>query len=72
MRRFIPHRHELVIFGCLAILFAVVVSMIHPQTSDLGMAGLGAPMFLVAAVLGLRRSPQWTTPVVEETESEEG
>ena len=70
MRRFVPSTSELAIFGALALVFAVVVSQINPQRTDLGAATLAMPMFLVAAVLGLRKSPLWTMSAQAEAEAE--
>ena len=72
MRRFVPSIRELVIFAALAVVFAVIVTRIHPQIADLGAAGLACPMFLVAAVLGLKRSPLWTMSAQpQESENDE-
>jgi len=73
MRRFVPSARELSIFACLAVIFSVIVHQIHavqPQTADLGAAGLAVPIFLVAAVLGLRRSPLWTMSAQVEAEAD--
>ncbi|HEX8522686.1 MAG TPA: hypothetical protein VF669_10550 [Tepidisphaeraceae bacterium] len=70
MRRFIPHVHELALFAALAVAFSAAVHLMNPKSADLSLMTLGAPMFLVAAILGLRRSPLWTR-VAEETESDE-
>ena len=71
MRRFVPSAHELLIFGFLALLFAILVQQIQPHIADLGAAGLACPMFLVAAILGLRKSPLWTMQAQAEAELEE-
>ncbi len=70
MRRFVPSSSELAVFAILALLFSVIVYHIQPQTMDLGAAGLAIPLFFVAAVLGLRRSPLWTmsAQIIEESE----
>ena len=68
MRRFVPSTSELAVFGALALVFAVVVTQINPTRMDLGAAGLAMPMFLVAAVLGLRKSPLWTMSAQAEAE----
>lgn len=71
MRRFIPHLHELALFALLAIVFSTIVHVFVPQGTDLSLAAFGAPMFLVAAVLGLRRSPLWTgAQVAEDADSD--
>ena len=73
MRRFVPSSRELLIFAGLAVIFSVIVHHIHvvqPQTADLGAAGLAVPIFLVAAVLGLRRSPLWTMSAQADADAE--
>jgi hypothetical protein len=59
MRRLLPSRVELVIFATMAVLCAAIVSVFQMSAHDLGFAALGGPVFLVAAVMGLRRSPVW-------------
>jgi hypothetical protein len=71
MRRFVPSAHELLIFAFLAVLFSILVQQIQPHIADLGAAGLACPMFLVAAVLGLRKSPLWTMQAQTEAEVDE-
>jgi hypothetical protein len=70
MRRFVPSVRELLIFAILAVIFSIIVHQIQPQTMDLGAAGLAVPLFLVAAVLGLRRSPLWTMSAQAEAEAD--
>jgi hypothetical protein len=70
MRRFVPSTSELAVFAILALVFAVVVMQINPQRMDLGTAGLAMPMFLVAAVLGLRKSPLWTMSAPAQAEAD--
>ena len=70
MRRFVPSAAELMVFAFLALLFSLIVNQIQPHIADLGAAGLACPMFLVAAVLGLRKSPLWTMHAQAEAESE--
>ena len=60
MRRLLPSRAEIVIFAVLAVLCTIIVSMVRPNSHDLGFAALAGPIFLVAACMGLRRSPAWT------------
>jgi hypothetical protein len=60
MRRLLPSRVELAIFAVLALICAALVALFQPNTHDLGFAALAGPVFLFAAVLGLRRSPVWT------------
>ena len=59
MRRLLPSPVEIAIFATLAVVCAGVVMTIQPARSDLGFAFLAAPIFLFAAVMGLRRSPTW-------------
>ncbi len=59
MKRLLPSRMELAVFSVLAVVFATIVSLGQAAQHDLWLAGLAAPLFIFAAVLGLRRSPQW-------------
>ena len=59
MRRLLPSRVEIAIFAVLALIAAAVVGQFHASATDLGFAGFAGPIFLFAAVLGLRRSPAW-------------
>jgi hypothetical protein len=69
MRRLLPSRVEVAIFATLAILCSAIVATFQPTTSDLRFAALACPVFLVAAVMGLRRSPAWQ--VVEDDDAVE-
>jgi len=60
MRRLLPSRIELTIFATAAILCSAFVHAFQPSTSDLRFAALACPIFLSAAVMGLRKSPTWT------------
>ena len=60
MRRLLPSRTELAIFATLAVICSAFVHTFAPSTSDLRFAALAFPVFLVAAVMGLRKSPTWT------------
>ena len=60
MRRLLPSRVEIAIFATLALICAALVAMFQPNTHDLGFAAMAGPIFLVAACMGLRRSPAWT------------
>lgn len=71
MRRLLPSRIELAIFATLAVILATVVAQFHPGRHDIGTAALIAPTFVFAAVLGLRRSPQWAKPADIESETDE-
>jgi hypothetical protein len=70
MRRLLPSRVEIAIFATLALICAALVALFQPNTHDLGFAGIAGPLFLVAACMGLRRSPVWT--VVDEADDEVG
>jgi hypothetical protein len=70
MRRLIPSTVELAIFATLALLCAAIVAAFAPNTSDLRFAALAGPVFLTAAVMGLRRSPTWTILPSEEADEE--
>jgi len=70
MRRLLPSRVEVMIFATLAVLCSIVVAAFHPNTSDLRFAALACPVFLIAAVMGLRRSPAWTIAPGEEPDDE--
>jgi hypothetical protein len=59
MKRLLPSRKELAIFAMLAVLLSGVVSLFQVTQHDLLLAGFAVPLFIFAAVLGLRRSPQW-------------
>ena len=59
MRRLIPSRVEMIIFAVLAVLCAALVAFFQPAKHDLGFAAMAGPLFLVAACMGLRRSPVW-------------
>jgi hypothetical protein len=59
MRRLIPSRVEIAIFAALAVVCAALVAIFQPAQHDLGFAAMAGPLFLVAACMGLRRSPVW-------------
>ena len=60
MRRLLPSAVELAIFATVALLCSAFVHWFQPSTSDLRFAALAGPIFLIAAVMGLRKSPTWT------------
>lgn len=62
MRRLLPSWTELAIILTLAIVGAGVVATFKLSHRDLGLAALAAPVFIVSAVMGLRRSPAWQGP----------
>ncbi len=71
MRRLLPSRVELAIFATLAFILATVVAEFQPGRHDIGTAALIAPTFVFAAIMGLRRSPQWAKPTEIESETVE-
>jgi hypothetical protein len=66
MRHLLPSGVEFMIFAALAVLCAGIVSVFQVNVHDLGLAALGGPIFLVAAVMGLRRSPVWQMDEVDD------
>ena len=60
MRRLLPSRTEVIIFAALAVVCTGVVSIFQQNAHDLGFAALAAPVFLICACMGLRKSPVWT------------
>ena len=66
MRRLIPSGVEIAIFATLALICAALVGSFRPSTSDLGFAALAGPIFLIAACMGLRRSPAWTSSATDD------
>ena len=70
MRRLLPSRVEMMIFATLALICTAMVGLFHPHTADLGVAAMAGPIFLVAAVMGLRRSPVWTVLPGEESDEQ--
>ncbi len=60
MRRLLPRFHEMVLFALAAIIAALVVVQVHPDSHDLAIASAAFPLFLMAALMGLRRSPAWS------------
>jgi hypothetical protein len=70
MRRLLPSAVELAIFATLALLCTAFVSRMNAGSHDLGFAALAGPVFLVAAVMGLRRSPVWTMSISDEASDE--
>jgi len=56
MRQFLPSTREIVIFAAVSISMAVLVStMTSSSQHDLGLSFLAMPLFVFAAVLGLRK-----------------
>jgi hypothetical protein len=70
MRRLLPSAVEIAIFAALAVLCAAIVARFQANTSDLRFAALACPVFLCAAVMGLRKSPVWTRMPAEDVEDD--
>jgi uncharacterized membrane protein YbaN (DUF454 family) len=68
MKRLLPSRTELAIFGCLAVLCTGIVG-INKIPQDLMLPLLSIPVFIFAAVMGLRRSPQWVEPATDDDDA---
>ena len=66
MKRLLPSRTELAILATLAVLCAAIAGM---GETDLGLSMTAVPLFIFAAVMGLRRSPQWTMDANETDEN---
>ena len=56
MKKLLPRRTELAIFGALAIVCGGVVSSVPVQ--DVGLSLLSIPIFIGSAMMGMRRSGQ--------------
>jgi hypothetical protein len=54
--RYIPSRLEIFIFALLAIFFAALVMNLRVSAHDLGLSFFAMPLFIFAAVMGLRRN----------------
>lgn len=70
MRQLLPSGIELAIFATMALICAAMVANFNPGVSDLGFAALAGPIFLLAACMGLRRSPAWTLGQSDNTDQE--
>jgi hypothetical protein len=64
MKRYIPHRVELFVFLAMAVISAIIVSIAAQR--DVALFACTLPMFLVAALLGFRRSELGRVRVVDE------
>lgn len=60
MRTFLPNRAELLFFGLLSVLCAVLV--LHAPAQDVWLSLLGMPVFFVAAMMGMRRRDRNANP----------
>ena len=57
MRQLLPSLRELVIFAAVSLALAIVVSTVLASSAhDLGFSFLAMPLFVFAAVLGLRKN----------------
>lgn len=70
MRSLLPSRTELAIFGTIAVLCTGIIGADAIPT-DLMFPLLAMPVFVIAAVMGLRRSPQWVEPTGDEAGNDE-
>ncbi len=70
MKKVLPSRTELAIFGALAVIcMGIMGEGVIPH--DLMFPLLSMPVFVFAAVMGLRRSPQWAEPASDEGAGDE-
>lgn len=65
MRSLLPSRTELAILGTLAVVCTGIMG-VGAIPHDLMLPLLSMPVFVIAAVMGLRRSPQWAEPASDE------
>ena len=70
MRSLLPSRTELAIFGTIAVLCTGIIGADAIPT-DLMFPLLAMPVFVIAAIMGLRRSPQWADPAAADDGSDE-
>lgn len=67
MKRFIPARAELIFFVVLAVVCGGIVKL--SPSHDYALAVLAMPVFLIASLMGLRRSGAFSAvPVAEDEE----
>ena len=64
MKSLLPSRTELAILGALAVVCTGIMG-VGAIPHDLMLPLLSMPVFVIAAVMGLRRSPQWADPAGE-------
>jgi hypothetical protein len=69
-RSFLPRPREVLLFAVLAVVCVSVISRVTPRSQDLAFAALSFPIFFVAAIMGLRRSPIWIARQENEPEDE--
>jgi hypothetical protein len=70
MKSLLPNRTELVIFGAMAVLCTGIVG-VGSIPQDLMFPLLSIPVFIVCAVMGLRRSPQWAEPAIDDADDDQ-
>ncbi len=70
MKNLLPSRTEVAIFGTLAVLCTGIVDA-EAIPTDLMLPLLAMPVFVIAALMGLRRSPQWADPTPAEDPRDE-
>jgi hypothetical protein len=56
MRQNFPSSRQILIFAIISITLAVVVSTLSSAQHDLGLSFLAMPLFVFAAVMGLRKN----------------
>lgn len=73
MRRLLPDRVELAVFAVLALICATIV--LQTGIRDLGLSLMSIPVFVVSAIMGMKRSGQWDhiqqKPVAQTVDSNE-
>ena len=67
LKQLLPSGTELAILGTMAFLCAGMVDQELAIPKDLMLSLMALPLFTVAAVMGLRRSPNWVEEPVEAT-----
>jgi len=56
MKRLLPDRTEIMIFAAMAVVCSVIVACLPAR--DLGLSALAMPLFVTAAMMGVRRNGQ--------------
>ena len=69
MRNLLPGRMELAVLGTIAVLCTGIVG-VGSIPPDLMLPLLAMPVFVIAAVMGLRRSPLWVEQAADEASDE--
>ena len=67
MKNRMPRRQELIVLAAISIICAAILGI--SGRYDVGLAVLGAPLFLVAALMGLRRSGEAESPLLNVDDS---